>query len=38
MNKLLIVIIASMLCCSCGVKEKPKYESQTKDNINIYKI
>ena len=38
MNKFLIIIIAGILCFSCGVKKKPEYESQTQDNINIYKI
>ncbi len=38
MNKLLIIIIASILCFSCGVKKKPEYESEIQNNINIYKI
>ena len=38
MRILLAIIIVSILCASCGVKDKPEYESQDRYNKNIYII
>ena len=38
MRILLIIITVSILCASCGVKDKPEYKSEVQYNKNIYKI
>ncbi len=38
MRTLLIVITATMLCSSCGVKNNPEYKSQGHYNKIIYLI
>jgi len=38
MRTLLIIIIASMLCSSCGVKDSPEYKSQGHYNKIIHLI
>ena len=38
MQKLLIIIIASIICASCGVKSDPEYKSQGHYNKIIYLI
>jgi len=35
MKALLIIIIAGILCSSCGVKERPEYKSQGH-SIKLY--
>ena len=38
MKKSLIIIAIGILCVSCGVKDKPEYNSQDQKNKNIYII
>ena len=38
MQKLLIIILLSMLFVSCGIKDNPEYKSQVSFNKSIYKI
>jgi|ETNmetMinimDraft_11_1059920.scaffolds.fasta_scaffold00115_25 hypothetical protein len=38
MRTLLIIITASILCLSCGKKDKPEYKSQGRYNKIIYLI
>jgi len=38
MRILLVIITVSILCASCGVKDKPEYKSQDRYNKNIYII
>ncbi len=37
-KKNIIIIIISLFCISCGVKDKPEYKTQINYNKNIYKI
>jgi len=38
MKELLLIVIISILFASCGVKEKPEYNSQVQKNNNILYI
>ena len=38
MQKLLLIIVTSILISSCGVKDRPEYKSEIQYNKNIYKI
>jgi len=38
MRIIFTIIAISMLCVSCGVKDRPEYKSQIQYNKNIYII
>ena len=38
MRKLFVIITLGIICTSCGVKDKPKYEAQDQKNNNFYII
>ncbi len=35
MKKFFLIIIASLFCISCGVKDNPEYKSQNNNNKDI---
>jgi len=38
MRKFLLIIVACVLCASCGVKDDPEYKSQSNNNKAIHLI